>query len=57
MLLSSSADFFQNKLFQKILSRTLSECQNVLDFEQDRHSVCPDLCSNCLQSYQQTTCH
>ena len=29
MLLLSSADFFQNKLFQKIISGTLSECQRV----------------------------
>ena len=29
MLLLSSGDFFQNQLFQKILSGTLSECQTV----------------------------
>ena len=48
-LLLSSADFFQDELFQKILSGTPSECQNNLDTDQDRHSVGPDLGPNCLQ--------
>ena len=37
-VLFCSADLFQNKLFRKILSGTLSECQNVR----------PDLDPNCL---------
>ena len=50
MLLLASADFFQNELFQKILSGTLSECQtNSLDLDQDQCSVGPDL------GYDQTT--
>ena len=28
---------------------------NGLDPDQDRHCVGPDVCPNCLQSYQQTT--
>ena len=40
MILSSSADFFQNYFFQKILSGTLSECQKVWIH---LHSVGPDL--------------
>ena len=50
MLLSSSvADFFQNKLFQKNISRTLS-VPNSLDSDQDRRIIGPDLGPNCLQS-------
>ena len=41
--------FFQNQLFQKILSGTLSECETVLDQDQDRQKVGPDLGPNCLQ--------
>ena len=34
-----------------MISGTLSECQtsNILDPDQDKHSVGPDLGSNCLQ--------
>ena len=39
MLLFSSADFFQNECFQKILSGTLWECQTVWDPDQDRHCL------------------
>ena len=42
--LCMTADFFQNLLVLKILSRTLCECQTVSD-----HFVGPDLCLNCLQ--------
>ena len=48
----SSGDFFQNSLFQKTLSGTLSEyVSNVYywDVDQDRRSVSPDLGPNCLQ--------
>ena len=44
MLLLSSADSFQNELFQKILSGASS-----LDPDQDLCSVGPDLGPNCLQ--------
>ena len=43
---SCSTDFFQNELFEKILSGTLS---NSLDPDHGRHSVGPDLGTNCLQ--------
>ena len=46
MLSLTSADFFQNQLFQKILSGNPSECQTVLDPDQ---SVGPDLAQNSLQ--------
>ena len=47
MVLLSSADF--SKLtFQKILSGTMS-VSNVLDPDQDRHFVGPDLGPNCFQ--------
>ena len=42
MLLLGSADFFQNLLFEKILSGTLS-VSNGLDSDQDRRPVDPDL--------------
>ena len=48
MLLFSFADFFQNQLFQKIISGKLS-VSNDLDPDEDRHSVGPDLVPNCLQ--------
>ena len=48
MLLLSSADFFQNLLFQKNYFRKLS-VSNSLDPEQDRQNVGPDLGPNCLQ--------
>ena len=38
---------FQNYLFQKYLPRIIS-VSNSLDPDQNRHYVCPDLCSNCL---------
>ena len=46
MLLMSSADVFQNDIFQKILSGTLSK-SNGLDPDQERHFVRPDLTPNC----------
>ena len=52
MLLLSSADFFQNKLFQKIISETLrntNRVSNSLDADQDRRFVGPDFGPNCLQ--------
>ena len=54
MLLLSSADFFQNLPFQKILSGTLSECQMVsiqirFDILLVQGSFGPDLAPNCLQ--------
>ena len=39
----SFADFVQNQRIQKIISGTLSECQTVLDADQDRRFVGPDL--------------
>ena len=36
-------------LFQQILSGTLSKCQTILDPDQDRQNVSPDLGQNCLQ--------
>ena len=54
MLLLSHADFFQNLLFQKILSGTLSECQKGLDPDQDRHTVGPDLVPNCWRCLQRS---
>ena len=50
----SSAEFFQNQLFRKNLSGTLSE-SNRLDLDQDRHFVDPDLGPNCLQRFDQQT--
>ena len=44
MLLLSSADFFQNELFQKNIS-----VSSGLDPDQDLRSVGPDLGPNCLQ--------
>ena len=46
----SSADFFQNQLFRKILSEIPSEyVSNRLDPNQARHFVGPDLGPICLQ--------
>ena len=59
MLLVLSADLFQNKLFQKILSGALSECQTVcIQIRTDILSV-PDLGPNCLQrlSVDDKSCH
>ena len=64
MLPLASADFFQNKLFQKKSFRNTIRVSNNLDPDQDRHFVGPDLGLNCLQrlsaankskGYQQTT--
>ena len=44
-----SADSFKNQSFQTIHPYILSECQTVLDPDQARHFVGPDLGSNCLQ--------
>ena len=44
----SSADFFQNQLFRKILLGIPSE-SNSLDPDQARHFVGPDLGPNCMQ--------
>ena len=41
--------FFQNQLFQKILSG-IPSVSNSWDPDQDRYFVGPDLCTNCLQS-------
>ena len=43
-----SSDFFQNQLFQKLLSR-IPSVSNSLDRDQARHFVGPDLGPNCLQ--------
>ena len=48
MLLLSSADFFSNSTFQKILLGTLAQSYS-LDPDQDRQNVGPDLGPNCLQ--------
>ena len=54
-MLLSSADFFQNHLFQNILSGIPSECQTGLI--QIRPDVSPDLIwvQNVCKSYQQMT--
>ena len=44
----SSADFFQNQLFRKILSGMPSVLKS-LDSDRARHFVRPDLGPNCLQ--------
>ena len=48
MLLLSTADFFQNKLIQIILSGKLSVLIG-LDSDQALHFVGPDLGPNCLK--------
>ena len=54
-LFLSSADIFQNELFQKILSETLSECQTVwIQIRPDRMSGLV-LVQTVCQNYQQTT--
>ena len=50
-----SADFFQNQLFSKKYFRNTIGVLNSLDPDQAGHFVGPDLVSNCLQNYQQTT--
>ena len=49
MLSLSSADFFQNQHFQKIISGIPSKCQDSLGPGQARHFVGSDLGPNCLQ--------
>ena len=46
MILLLSADLFQ----QERLITYIKVFKNGLDPDQDRHSVGPDLCPNCLQS-------
>ena len=55
----SSADFFQNQLFWKILWGIPSESvANRLDTDQARHFVGPDLVPNCLQRLSaDNSCH
>ena len=48
MLLLSSAKFFKI-IFSKNSFRNPSSVSNGLDPDQNRHSVCPDLVTNCLQ--------
>ena len=48
MIVLSSADIFQNELFQKSFRNTFRE-PNGLDPDQDRRFVGPDLGPNCLQ--------
>ena len=45
ILLLLSADFFSKKLFRNTI-----RVSNGLEPDQDRHSVCPGLGQNCLQS-------
>ena len=54
MLLLSSADSFQNYLFQKIISGTIS-VSNYFDPDQDRRTVGPDWVRTVFKGYQQTT--
>ena len=55
MLLLTSADFFQNIFFQKILSGTLSECQTVwIQIRTDILSVLIWVQAVC-KGYQKTT--
>ena len=49
MHLLLSSDFFQNRLFQHILSGTLSESPTIWNPDQDQQNVGPDLGPNCLQ--------
>ena len=51
----SSADFFQNYLFQKIISGIPSRVSSSMDPDQVLHFDGPDLGPNCLQGYQQMT--
>ena len=48
-MMLSNADFFQNLLFQKILSGTHCRVSTDLDPDLDRHSFGPDLGLNCLK--------
>ena len=47
--------FFQNRLFRKLVSGILSECQTVWILIRPNVVSLPDLGINCLQSYHQTT--
>ena len=49
MLLFSSADFLQNKVFENKPHRTTIRVSNSLDPDQDGHSVGLHLGSKCLQ--------
>ena len=50
MLLLSSADFFFSKLkLSKKSFMNIIRVTNILDSDQDRHCVGPDLGPNCLQ--------
>ena len=49
MFLFSSADFLQNYFFKNKPPRTTIKVSNILDPDQDRHSVGLHLGSNCLQ--------
>ena len=49
MFLLSSADLFQNYLFQKDFFRNTIRVTNGLDPAQDRHNVGPELGPNRLQ--------
>ena len=49
MFLFSSADFLQNYFLKKKPTRTTIRASNILDPDQDRHSVGLHLGSNCLQ--------
>ena len=48
ILLLSSADFFQNQLFQKFFQEHI-RVSNSLDPDKVQHSVCPDPSPNCLK--------
>ena len=49
MFLLSSADIFQNQLFQKMSFRNTIRVSDSLDPDQTRRFVGPDLGTNCLQ--------
>ena len=49
MFLFSSADFLQIKFLENKPPRTTIRVSNSLDPDQDRHSICLHLGSNCLQ--------
>ena len=49
MFLMPSCDFFSNLTFSKKSFSITVKVSNGLDPDQDRHNVCPDLGSNCLQ--------
>ena len=49
MFLFSSADFLQNYFFKNKPPGTTISVSNILDPDQDRHSVGLNLGSNCLQ--------